>query len=58
MTSADFGYSVGKFIAYAYVPVEYAEKGTRLQVRYFDQVWEAVVSDDPQVDPKMERLRS
>lgn len=58
VTSADYGYSVSKFIAYAYVPVAYSEKGTRLRVRYFDRVWEAIVADDPQVDPQMRRLRS
>ncbi|MCB0037753.1 MAG: aminomethyltransferase family protein, partial [Anaerolineales bacterium] len=58
LTSADYGYSVGKFIGYAYVPIEYAEKGTELEVQYFDTRWQAVVDDDPQYDAGMEKLRS
>ncbi|MEM9775207.1 MAG: FAD-dependent oxidoreductase [Chloroflexota bacterium] len=58
VTSADYGYSVGKLLMYGYVPVEYAEQGTELTVQYFDRKFTAVVSNDPQIDPKMERLKA
>jgi glycine cleavage system aminomethyltransferase T/glycine/D-amino acid oxidase-like deaminating enzyme len=57
VTSANFGYSVGKFIAYGYLPVEHAAPGTRLEVAYFDERFAAAVGADPQWDARMERLR-
>ena len=32
VTSADYGYSVGKFILYWYLPLDYATAGTQVQV--------------------------
>lgn len=58
LTSVDYGYSVGKLVGYAYLPVAYAEKGTQLEVHYFDRRFPMVVADDPQVDPHMERLKA
>ena len=57
VTSADYGYSVGKYVAYGYLPVADAEIGTKVQIRYFDRVVGATVAADPMFDPKMERLR-
>jgi glycine cleavage system aminomethyltransferase T len=57
VTSANFGYSVGRFIAYGHLPVEHTALGTRLEVAYFDERFTATVSADPQWDAKMERLR-
>jgi glycine cleavage system aminomethyltransferase T len=53
-----YGYSIGKLVGYAYLPVEHAETGTRLEIQYLDRRFLVVVSDDPQYDPKMERLKS
>jgi glycine cleavage system T protein len=58
LTSVDYGYSIGKLVGYAYLPVEYAKTGARLEIQYFDRRFPVVVSDDPQYDPKMERLKS
>jgi glycine cleavage system aminomethyltransferase T len=58
VTSANFGYSVGKFIGYGYLPVEYSAKGTRLNVRYFGDTFAATVEDDPIFDAKMLRLKA
>lgn len=58
LTSVDTGYSVGKLVGYAYLPVEYSEIGTRLEIQYFDRRFSAVVADDPQYDPQMERLKA
>ncbi|MEM7533019.1 MAG: FAD-dependent oxidoreductase [Chloroflexota bacterium] len=58
LTSIDYGYTIGKLVGYAYLPIEYTAKGTAVEVQYFDKRFTAVVSDDPQVDPKMERLKA
>lgn len=57
LTSVDYGYSVGKLVGYAYLPVEFAEEGTALEVQYFDRRFPAVVDHDPQYDPEMTRLK-
>ncbi len=57
VTSTDFGYSVGKHIVYGYLPLEFAEKGTEVEVVYFGRRQPATVSDDPQFDPQMSRLK-
>ena len=58
VTSADFGYTVGKFIAYGYLPIGYAEAGTSVEIHYFDKVFKATVTDEPMFDRKMERLKA
>jgi glycine cleavage system aminomethyltransferase T/glycine/D-amino acid oxidase-like deaminating enzyme len=57
VTSANYGYSVSKFIVYGYLPVESATVGTQLEVEYLGQRWSAVVSDEPLWDPAMARLK-
>jgi glycine cleavage system T protein len=57
VTSVDYGYSVGKLILLATLPIEYAVVGTEVRVRYFDGELTAVVSPDPLFDPQMERLK-
>jgi glycine cleavage system aminomethyltransferase T/glycine/D-amino acid oxidase-like deaminating enzyme len=58
VTSANFGYSVGKFMAFGYLPSEMATVGTKLEIEYFGQRLGATVADDPMFDAKMTRLRS
>ena len=57
-TSSYFGHSIGKQIAYAWLPIDHTTLGTQVTVKYFDSMYSAVVSDDPQFDPSMSRLRS
>ena len=57
VTSANYGYSVGKFMVYGYLPVDYAKPGTTLEVEYLGERWPAVVSDEPLWDAKMARLK-
>jgi glycine cleavage system aminomethyltransferase T/glycine/D-amino acid oxidase-like deaminating enzyme len=57
-TSAGYGYSVGRCIVYGYLPVELAVPGTPVEVEYFDERLPATVAEDPQWDPKGERLRA
>ena len=58
VTSANFGYSVGKSIAYGYLPAEQALPGTRVAVRIFDHEVAGVVSTEPIFDPTGQRLRA
>ncbi|MCL4857943.1 MAG: FAD-dependent oxidoreductase [Caldilineaceae bacterium] len=58
VTTANYGYSVGKFIAYGYLPVQYAGLGTQLEVEYLGERWPATVSAEPLWDAKMERLKA
>jgi len=58
VTSAAYGYSVGRGIVYGYLPVELATEGTDVEVEYFGERLAATVAADPLVDPKGERLRS
>lgn len=57
VTSAAFGYTIGKGIAYAWLPAELAVPGTTVHIGYFDQRVEAVVAEEPLFDPTMSRLR-
>ncbi|KUM87158.1 MULTISPECIES: GcvT family protein [Streptomyces] len=57
VTSAAFGHTIGKGIAYAWLPAELAVPGTTVHIGYFDQRVEAVVAEEPLFDPAMSRLR-
>ena len=57
VTSAAFGHTIGKGIAYAWLPAELAVAGRALHIGYFDQRVEAVVAQEPLFDPAMSRLR-
>ncbi|MEM7795264.1 MAG: FAD-dependent oxidoreductase [Cyanobacteria bacterium P01_C01_bin.118] len=43
VTSAGYGYSLGRCVAYAYLPLGYATPGTEVAVEYFDQALTAKV---------------
>ena len=57
VTSANFGYSIGKSIAYGYLPLSHARTGTPIQVYYFGERLRATVAPDPLYDPQMTRLK-
>lgn len=57
VTSAAYGYTIAKGIAYAWLPLEVAEVGTEVEIGYFDKRVRAVVTAEPLFDPKMTRLR-
>lgn len=57
VNSANYGYSVGKYILYGYLPVQYAEPGTQVEVEYFGKRYAATVTSEPLYDPEMKRLR-
>jgi glycine cleavage system aminomethyltransferase T/glycine/D-amino acid oxidase-like deaminating enzyme len=58
VTSAAYGYTIGRGIAYAWLPAELAVPGQSLSIRYFDRDVAATVAEEPLFDPGMTRLRS
>ncbi len=52
------GYSLNKAIAYAYLPIEHSEAGTRLDVEFFGDWKSGVVASEPLFDPTNTRIRS
>jgi glycine cleavage system aminomethyltransferase T/glycine/D-amino acid oxidase-like deaminating enzyme len=58
VTSANYGYSAGSFIAYGYLPIAHAAPGTRVEVEFFGERFGATVSDEPLFDPKMARMKA
>lgn len=58
VTSANHGYTVGRFIAYGYLPLAFAEPGTSVAIEYFGERCPATVSREPLYDPRGEKLKS
>ena len=58
VTSATYGYTVGRGIVYGYLPVELATQGTSVEVEYFGERHSATVAADPLWDPKGERQKA
>jgi glycine cleavage system aminomethyltransferase T len=56
VTSAAFGHTIGKPIAYAWLPAG-LEPGRAVEVEYFGQRLAATVAAEPLVDPEMARIR-
>ena len=56
--SGGYGYTVKKNILYAYLPVEVAKAGTRLEVDLIEGRFEGQVTATVLFDPKGERLRT
>ena len=57
VTSANYGYSIGRAIAYGYLPIELAHAGTAVEIEYFGDRLAANVAAEPLWDPAGERLR-
>jgi len=58
VASGGYGYSVGKSIIYAYLPIEYAKTGTELEVEFFGEQVGAVIAQAPLWDPNGERIKA
>lgn len=56
VTSAAYGYTVGRPIAYAWLPAN-VEVGAKVDIEYFGKRIAATVSEEPLVDPGMTKLR-
>ncbi|MGH3978507.1 MAG: GcvT family protein [Pseudonocardiaceae bacterium] len=57
VTSAAYGYTVGRSLAYAWLPADLAAEGSQVQVMYFGRRHPATVTVDPTFDPSMQRMR-
>ena len=57
VTSGGYGYTVGRSIAYAYLPAEHSEPGTELAVEIFGEWAGGRVASEPLYDPEGERVR-
>ncbi|MFI7707807.1 FAD-dependent oxidoreductase [Nonomuraea sp. NPDC049480] len=57
VTSAAYGHTIGKAIAYAWLPASLATPGQTVHIGYFDRRVKAVVAEEPLFDPAMTRLR-
>jgi len=57
VTSASYGYTVGRTVVYAWLPAALATPGTALAVEYFGERLPATVRAEPLFDPQMERIR-
>jgi 4-methylaminobutanoate oxidase (formaldehyde-forming) len=58
VTSGGYGYSIGKSIAYSYLPLEFIAAGTTLDVEIMGERIEAVVAAEPLWDPQGQRVRA
>ncbi len=56
VTSAAYGYTLGRCVAYAWLPAGLAA-GTGVHVEYFGEKVPATVADEPLFDPRMTRIR-
>ncbi len=52
------GHSINKSIAFAYLPKENAEPGTKVEIEIFGEWVEGTVAKDPLFDPKGDRIKA
>ena len=57
VTSANYGHSIGRGIVYGYLPTNYAEEGTKVDVLYFGERLTATVAREPLYDPDGSKMR-
>ncbi|MWA09736.1 FAD-dependent oxidoreductase [Streptomyces sp. BA2] len=55
VTSASYGYTLGRCVAYAWLPP--LEAGAGVHIEYFGEKVPATVAEEPLFDPKMTRIR-
>lgn len=56
ITSAAYGYTIRKPIAYGWLPAEVSEN-EKVEIEYFGRMVKATVTPEPVYDPKMDRLK-
>ncbi|WP_049569466.1 GcvT family protein [Nonomuraea sp. SBT364] len=57
VTSAAYGHTIGRPIAYAWLPIELTAPGTHVDISYFGRRVPAEVAAEPLYDPQMEKIR-
>jgi glycine cleavage system T protein len=58
VTSSNYGYAVGKQIAYGYLPIEHAPNGGKVEIEWFGSRHPATIVREPLFDPRGLRLRA
>jgi glycine cleavage system aminomethyltransferase T len=58
VTSANYGYTVGRCIVYGYLPVSHSTPGSQVEIEYFGKGLAATVQAEPLYDTKMDKLKS
>ena len=58
VTSANYGHSIDRGIAYGYLPLAYAEPGTKVEILYFGDRRRATVASEPLFDPEGRRMKA
>ena len=58
ITSGGYGYSIGKSIGLGYLPTEFANPGTPVEVEYMTARFEGVVTEDCLFDPRNSRMKA
>lgn len=58
VTTSNYGYTVGKQIAFGYLPVEFSQPGTELEISYFNVRYPAIVAEDVLLDKENGRLKA
>jgi 4-methylaminobutanoate oxidase (formaldehyde-forming) len=58
VTSGGYGYTVGRSIAYAYLPAERSEPGTPVGVEIFGTVVPGEVTAEPLYDSEGKKIRA
>jgi 4-methylaminobutanoate oxidase (formaldehyde-forming) len=58
VTTGGYGYTIGRSIAYAYLPPDRSDPGTPVAVEIFGRWVDGEVATEPLFDPKGERIRA
>lgn len=58
VTSGGYGYTIGKAIAYGYLPIEHAAVGTKVCIEIFGEQVEACAEREPLYDPHGDKIKS
>ena len=57
VTSANYGHTIGRCIVYGYLPVDYAEEETGVDILYFNERLPATVAREPLYDPRGAKMK-
>ena len=52
------GYTINKSIAYAYIPIEFSEAGTKLEVEFFGEWQVGIIATTPLYDPSGSKIKA
>ena len=58
VTSANYGHTIGRGIVYGYLPTDYAEAGTSVDILYFGERLPAKVAREPLFDPRGTKMKA